>query len=77
MIANNTWAAMQGRKKLKPEWDFGVNADYNSDRIQEHSARDCEEARHHDRTAGDVDAEFAKAIKTHEAEYCVPSSGAR
>ena len=30
MIADNTWAAMQGRKKLKVDWDLGANADYDS-----------------------------------------------
>ena len=30
VIANNTWAAMQGRKKLKPEWDLGPSASYDS-----------------------------------------------
>ena len=23
VIANNSWTALQGRKKLKVEWDFG------------------------------------------------------
>ena len=30
VIADNTWAAFQGRKKLKIEWDNGPNASYNS-----------------------------------------------
>ena len=30
VIANNTWAAFQGRKKLKPDWDFGPSATYDS-----------------------------------------------
>ena len=31
VIADNTWAAMQGRKKLKVDWDLGANANYSSD----------------------------------------------
>src|SRR3989449_2909638 len=31
VIADNTWAAFQGRKKLNVAWDNGVNASYNSD----------------------------------------------
>ena len=30
VIADNTWAAMQGRKKLKVDWDLGANAGYDS-----------------------------------------------
>src|SRR5581483_12476019 len=31
VIADNTWAAFQGRKKLKIEWDNGPNASFSSD----------------------------------------------
>ena len=31
VIADNTWAAFQGRKKLNVAWDNGPNASYNSD----------------------------------------------
>ena len=31
VIADNTWAAFQGRKKLNIAWDNGANASYNSD----------------------------------------------
>ena len=31
MIADNTWAAFQGRKKLNVVWDNGPNESYNSD----------------------------------------------
>lgn len=72
VIANNTWAAMQGRKKLKPEWDFGVNADYNSTQYKNTLRETAKKPGTANRTAGDVDAEFAKATKTHEAEYWVP-----
>ncbi len=30
MIADNTWAAMQGRRKLKIDWDLGPNASLDS-----------------------------------------------
>ena len=68
VIADNTWAAMQGRKKLKVDWDLGPNADYDSaaykkqlldDRAREPASRRA--------TMGDVDAAFAKASKVHEA----------
>jgi isoquinoline 1-oxidoreductase subunit beta len=31
VIADSTWAAMQGRQKLKVEWDPGENASYDSE----------------------------------------------
>ena len=30
VIADNTWAAMQGRRKLKIDWDLGPNASFDS-----------------------------------------------
>ncbi|MCU0396736.1 MAG: molybdopterin-dependent oxidoreductase [Cyclobacteriaceae bacterium] len=31
VVADNTWSAIQARTKLKVEWDYGVNGNYNSD----------------------------------------------
>ena len=61
MIADNTWAAMQGRKKLKVDWDLGANADLRFRRLQETRckrprARPAKSARND----GDVDAAFAQ-----------------
>ncbi len=72
VIADNTWAAFQGRKKLRMVWDQGPNAAYNSDQFKKELQ---ETARHPGkvmRNEGDVDAEFAKGGKTFEAEYYVP-----
>ena len=72
VIAENTWAAFQGRKKLSVVWDHGPNAAYNSDQFKKELQ---ETARHPGkvvRNEGDVDAEFAKGGKTVEAEYYVP-----
>jgi isoquinoline 1-oxidoreductase beta subunit len=72
VIADNTWAAMQGRKKLKVDWDPGPNASLDSNAykktLQETARQNCKVARND----GDVDAAFKKAVKTHEAEYYVP-----
>jgi isoquinoline 1-oxidoreductase subunit beta len=72
VIADNTWAAMQGRRKLKVDWDLGPNTDYDSvaykKAMQETARKTCKPARND----GDVDAAFAQAAKTHEAEYYVP-----
>jgi len=72
VIADNTWAAMQGRRKLKIDWDLGPNASLDSTAykktLQETSRKPCKVARND----GDVDAAFKKATKFHEAEYYVP-----
>jgi isoquinoline 1-oxidoreductase beta subunit len=72
VIADNTWAAMQGRKKLKVDWDLGPNASLDSNAykktLQETARQTCKVARND----GDVDAAFKKATKIHEAEYYVP-----
>lgn len=72
VIADNTWAALQGRKKLKIEWDLGKNVAYDSEAykksLMETNRKPCKV----ERNVGDVDAAFAKAAKTHEAEYYAP-----
>ncbi len=72
VIADNTWAAMQGRRKLKIDWDLGPNASLDSvaykKTLQETARKACKVARND----GDVDAAFKTATKVHEAEYYVP-----
>lgn len=72
VIADNTWAAFQGRKALKIEWDSSPNSVYNSGQFRktlESAARQpCKVVRN----VGDVDAEFAKGGKIVEAEYYTP-----
>jgi isoquinoline 1-oxidoreductase beta subunit len=72
VIADSTWAAFQGRKKLNISWDNGPNETYNSDayknelRATSHSP--CKVVRN----IGDADAVFLKGGKAHEADYYVP-----
>jgi isoquinoline 1-oxidoreductase beta subunit len=72
VLADNSWAALQGRQKLKVVWDNGPNTVYDSgkyhDELRATSRRPCKVIRN----AGDVDAEFAKGGSTHEADYYVP-----
>ena len=73
VIADNTWAAFQGRKKLNISWDNGANESYNSDQykaeLRETSHSPCKVVRN----IGDADAVFAKAgEKAYEADYYVP-----
>jgi isoquinoline 1-oxidoreductase subunit beta len=72
VIADNTWAAFQGRKKLNISWDNGPNETYNSEayknELRATSHNPCKVVR----SVGDADAVFAKGGKVHEADYYVP-----
>ena len=72
VIADNTWAAFQGRKKLNVVWEQGPNAAYDSAHFRKQLQESARQSGKVMRNEGDVDAEFAKAGKTLEAEYYVP-----
>jgi isoquinoline 1-oxidoreductase beta subunit len=73
VIADNTWAAFQGRKKLKIDWEHGPHAVYNSDQYRKTLAETARKPGGHVvRSIGDVDAEFVKGGKIIEAEYYAP-----
>ena len=72
VIADNTWAAFQGRKKLNVDWDNGDNASYNSDEYKKELQETARKPGKVARNIGDVDAVFAKGGKIMEAEYYVP-----
>ncbi|MBM3783566.1 MAG: xanthine dehydrogenase family protein molybdopterin-binding subunit [Acidobacteria bacterium] len=72
VLADHTWAALQGRKKLKAEWDLGPNASYDSDRYRDSLLATARQPGKIVANRGDVDAGFANAAKTHEAVYSTP-----
>ncbi|MBS1835047.1 MAG: xanthine dehydrogenase family protein molybdopterin-binding subunit [Acidobacteria bacterium] len=72
ILANSTWAAMQGRKKLKIEWNNSANAAFDSDSYKADLRDKAKKPQKVVRNLGDVDAEFGKGGKTVEAEYYVP-----
>jgi isoquinoline 1-oxidoreductase subunit beta len=72
VVANNTWAAFQGRKSLKIDWDNGPNANYNSDQYKKQLQETARKSAKVVRNAGDVDTAFAKGGKIIEAEYYLP-----
>jgi isoquinoline 1-oxidoreductase beta subunit len=72
VIAESTWSALKGREKLKIEWEPGENGDYNSAAYKQALLKTVRKPQKVVRNIGDVDAEFAKGGKTHEAEYYVP-----
>ncbi|MBA2543908.1 MAG: xanthine dehydrogenase family protein molybdopterin-binding subunit, partial [Deltaproteobacteria bacterium] len=72
VVAENTWAAMKGRAALDITWDHGANASYNSATYREELLASVRAPGTKYRDLGDIDAAFAKAAKTVEAEYLVP-----
>jgi isoquinoline 1-oxidoreductase beta subunit len=72
VIANSTYAAMQGRRKLKVEWDSGKNATFDSAAFKKQLQASARAPQKAVRNVGNVDTAFASAAKTIEAEYYVP-----
>ena len=72
VVANSTWAAFQGRKKLKVEWDNGANAAYDSEQYKKELLATALKPGKVVRNVGDVDAAFANSASIHEASYYVP-----
>ena len=72
VIADSTWAAFQGRKKLHVVWDDGPNAAYSSEAFKKELQRTVRNSAKVVRNEGDVDAAFATGAKVIEAEYYVP-----
>jgi isoquinoline 1-oxidoreductase beta subunit len=72
VIADNTWAAFQGRKKLKIDWDHGPHASYDSELFKKELMNTVHQAGKPVRNLGNVDEEFAKGGKILEATYYTP-----
>ena len=72
VIADNTWSALEGRKKLKTDWDAGAHAAYDSATYKTALLDAARKPQKVVRKAGDVDAVFAKGGKILEASYYAP-----
>jgi isoquinoline 1-oxidoreductase beta subunit len=72
VIADNTWAAFEGRKKLNIVWENGPNEGYNSSEYKNELRQTARTPGKVIRNQGDVDAAFARGGKTLEADYYVP-----
>jgi isoquinoline 1-oxidoreductase beta subunit len=71
IVADNYWAAKQGKELLEIEWDAGTNGDLSSATIAT-KLREIVDAGASARKEGDVDAALAAATRKLEAEYEVP-----
>jgi len=63
VIADNSWAAFQGRRALKIDWDSSPHAVYNSDQFRKTLESTSRQPGKVVRNVGDVDAQFAKGGK--------------
>jgi isoquinoline 1-oxidoreductase subunit beta len=72
VIADNTWSAFQGRKKLNVVWENGPNESYDSDVYKKQLQETAHKPGKVVRNLGDVDAAFAQGGKIIEADYYVP-----
>jgi isoquinoline 1-oxidoreductase subunit beta len=72
VIANNTWAAFQGRKKLKITWDNGPNESYDSVEYKKELRETAHKPGKRVRNVGDSDKAFATDKNVFEADYYVP-----
>jgi isoquinoline 1-oxidoreductase beta subunit len=72
VIADNTWAAFQGCKKLNIVWDHGVNVTFNSNDFKKQLQDTSHQPGKVVRNEGDVDAAFEKGGTIIEADYYVP-----
>jgi len=72
VIADNTWAAFEGRKKLQIAWDDGPHAAFESEGFKRELIAAVQQPGRRVRDLGDVDAEFARGGTVHEATYYTP-----
>ena len=72
VIADNTWAAIQGRKALKITWDDGPHATYDSQAYRAQMEATARQPGKVLRSDGDFAAAYASAVKKVEAEYYIP-----
>jgi isoquinoline 1-oxidoreductase beta subunit len=72
VIANNTWAALQGRRKLKVDWNDGAHGTFESDAFKKQLVQTVSQPAKVVRNLGNVDTEFAKGGTVLEATYYTP-----
>lgn len=72
VIADNTWAAFQGRKRLKIDWSSSPHSIYTSAPYRKALEQTSHQPGKVARNVGDVDAVFAQGGRIIEAEYYAP-----
>lgn len=72
VLADSTWAAFQGKKKLKIDWEISEHKSYNSDAYKKELQETARKPGQVVRENGSVDEVFAKGGRVIEADYYAP-----
>ena len=72
VVADNTWAAMKGRRALVVEWDGGADEGFSSAGLSAAAHKALETSGDVMQNVGDVDTARAKAARTIERMYELP-----
>jgi isoquinoline 1-oxidoreductase beta subunit len=72
VVATNTWAAQQGRQKLKLEWDLGPNGTYDSQAYRKALEDTARQPGKVVRNNGDTAGALKNATQHVSADYYVP-----
>lgn len=72
VIADNTWAAIQGKKALVIDWDPGANASVNSSTQFDEFRKFADQGGKEVVKGGNVDSAIPQAAKTIESEFILP-----
>ncbi|NKC11240.1 MAG: molybdopterin-dependent oxidoreductase [Gammaproteobacteria bacterium] len=72
VLGSNTWAVMEGRKKLKIDWEAGPNAVHTSKTFDAALMKSAKGGGAVIRNRGDVEGALENAAKVVESDYFVP-----
>src|SRR5256885_474681 len=72
VLADSTWAAMQGKRKLKVDWEESGHKVFTSDAYRKELEETARKPGKVVREVGNVDTAFAQGGKVFEAEYYAP-----
>ena len=72
VVAKHTWAALQGKDRLKVEWEPGSNAHYDTDQFMEKITSHVLQKGKEINNIGNVDKAFQRASKIVESTYQLP-----
>jgi isoquinoline 1-oxidoreductase beta subunit len=69
VVANSTWAAIQGREKLEVDWDFGELANKGSSDVEKELIKDLSVKKERTNTVGDPDSFLKNQEEINEFSY--------
>jgi isoquinoline 1-oxidoreductase beta subunit len=72
VVADNSWAAIEGRKALQVDWEPGPHAEESSETLHAHFLENAAKPGKAFRNDGDADAAISSAAKKVQASYEFP-----